>query len=196
MAKQYKSVEVINVEDKEILALYLARSEDAIRETECKYGKLCRSISFGILHDRRDCEECLNDTWLAVWNTVPPKEPNPFRAYLCRIVKNLSIKKYEYTHAKKRRGEYEASLDELADCIGSGKDVEDRVVRQELVHAIDRFLSELPKEKRILFLRRYWFLHPLKDIAGDCHISEKALSMRLSRVRAQLKESLVREGFI
>ena len=184
------------MEDDEILALYLARSENAITETACKYGKLCLGISFGILHDRRDSEECLNDTWLAMWNTIPPKEPNPFRAYLCRVVKNLSIKKYEYNHAKKRRGEYEASLDELEDCISSRKDIEDSVMQKELIKAVNHFLSELPKEKRILFLRRYWFMHSLKDIARDNHISEKALSMRLARMRGELKEYLGQEGFV
>lgn len=183
-----------SMEDEEILALYLARSEDAIRETELKYGKLCQKISMGILNDRRDSEECLNDTWMVMWNTIPPKKPNPLKAYICRVVKNLSMKKYEYNHAKKRRSEYEASLDELEDCICSSKDVEKSIEKKELTDAVNRFLEKLPREKRILFLRRYWFMHSLKELAKDYHISEKAVSMRLMRTRENLKIFLEREG--
>ena len=101
--------------DKEIIALYFKRSENAIEQTDEKYGRLCHSISINILNDTRDSEECVNDTYLTLWNKIPPKEPNPFKAYICRIIKNLSLKKYEFNHAKKRNSAYETSLDELAE---------------------------------------------------------------------------------
>lgn len=196
MAINCRNKEVMKVEDKEILALYYERSEHAIRETDIKYGKLCRKISMGLLNDKRDSEEIINDTWITMWDTIPPKKPNPFKAYVCRVVKNLSMKKYEYNHAMKRRSNYETSLEELADCISNGGNVEDSALQKELAGVINRFLDSLSKEKRIMFLRRYWFMHSVKEIAKDNHISEKSASMRLTRIRQQLREYLIREGYV
>ena len=177
--------------DKEIIALYFNRSENAIEQTDVKYGKLCHSISINILNDTRDSEECVNDTYLTLWNKIPPKEPNPFKAYICRIIKNLSLKKYEFNHAKKRNSEYEASLDELEECVSDGTEAFD-----ELRTAINTFLFELPEKKRILFLRRYWFLQPVKDIAKDYGITEKTASMRLARLREKLQQYLQEKELI
>ena len=101
------------MEDQKIIDLYTNREERAIHETDKKYGRLCTSISMGILNDIRDSEECVSDTWLTLWNQIPPKKPNPFKAYICRIIKNLSLKRYEYHHAKKRNSQYDLSLEEL-----------------------------------------------------------------------------------
>lgn len=182
--------------DKEIIALYFKRSENAIEQTDVKYGKLCHSISINILNDTRDSEECVNDTYLTLWNKIPPKEPNPFKAYICRIIKNLSLKKYEFNHAKKRNSEYEASLDELEECVSDGTEASESVEFKELQMAIDMFLSELPEKKRILFLRRYWFLQPVKEIAKDYGITEKTASMRLSRLREKLQQYLQEKELI
>lgn len=188
--------EVTKLRDEDILALYFERSENAIRETERKYGRLCRKISFGILRDDRDREETVSDTWMTLWNTIPPKKPESFKAYVCRVVKNLALKRYEYEHAGKRQSNYEASLEELEECIDVGEGVEEHVLEQELTGSINRFLADLPKEKRIMFLRRYWFMDPVKDIAKDYHISQKNASMRLARMRKELRNYLVREGYI
>lgn len=182
--------------DKEIIALYFKRSENAIEQTDVKYGRLCHSISIHILNDKRDSEECVNDTYLTLWNKIPPKEPNPFKAYICRVIKNLSLKKYEFNHAKKRNSEYETSLDELEECVSDGMKVSDSVEFEELKDAINMFLSELPEKKRILFLRRYWFLQPVKEIARDYGITEKNVSMRLLRLRKDLKGYLIDEGLL
>lgn len=182
--------------DKEIIALYFKRSENAIEQTDVKYGKLCHSISINILNDTRDSEECVNDTYLTLWNKIPPKEPNPFKAYICRIIKNLSLKKYEFNHAKKRNSEYEASLDQLEECVSDGTEASESVEFKELQMAIDMFLSELPEKKRILFLRRYWFLQPVKEIAKDYGITEKTASMRLSRLREKLQQYLQEKELI
>lgn len=187
---------VNNMTDKEIIALYFKRSENAIEQTDVKYGKLCHSISINILNDTRDSEECVNDTYLTLWNKIPPKEPNPFKAYICRIIKNLSLKKYEFNHAKKRNSEYEASLDELEECVSDGTEASESVEFKELQMAIDMFLSELPEKKRILFLRRYWFLQPVKEIAKDYGITEKTASMRLSRLREKLQRYLQEKELI
>ena len=182
--------------DKEIIALYFKRSENAIEQTDVKYGKLCHSISINILNDTRDSEECVNDTYLTLWNKIPPKEPNPFKAYICRIIKNLSLKKYEFNHAKKRNSEYEASLDELEECVSDGTEASESVEFKELQMAIDMFLSELLEKKRILFLRRYWFLQPVKELAKDYGITEKTASMRLSRLREKLQQYLQEKELI
>ena len=137
----------------------------------------------------------MNDTWMTAWNTIPPKKPQSFKAYLCRITKNLSLKKYEYHHALKRRSEYEFSLEELSDCVAGVQSVEDGIAQMELTETINSFLDNISKENRILFLKRYWFLYPIKEIAKDFHISEKNASMRLVRIRKQLKEYLIKEGY-
>ncbi len=181
--------------DEEILALYYERSENAICETDRKYGKLCRKISNGIILDKRDREEIINDTWLALWDAIPPGKPDSFKAYVCRVVKNLALKKYEYNHAMKRRSEYEISLEELADCVSGGGNVEESMLQKELVDVINQFLKSISRENRMIFLRRYWFMHSVKDIARDNHISEKSASMRLTRIRQQLKMYLHKEGY-
>lgn len=184
------------MEDVEILALYYKRSEDAIWETDRKYGKLCRTISMNVLNDRRDTEEIMDDTWMAMWDTIPPKKPNPLKAYVCRVVKNLSLKRYEHNHAKKRQSNYEESIEELADCICGKETVESRILGKELEKSVNQFLGNLSKEKRILFLRRYWFMDSVKEIARDNHITEKNASLRLARIRQQLREYLIQEGYV
>ena len=184
------------MEDIHIINLFLERSEDAIRQVEVKYEKFCFKIAWNILYNTEDSEECVNDTWLITWNKIPPKEPNPFKAYICRIIKNLSLKKYEFNHAKKRNSEYEASLDELEECVSDGTEASESVEFKELQMAIDMFLSELPEKKRILFLRRYWFLQPVKEIAKDYGITEKTASMRLSRLREKLQQYLQEKELI
>ena len=117
------------MEDKDIITLYWERSERAIEETDIKYGRLCRSISMGIVDDTRDSEEVINDSWLAVWNTLPPQWPKLFKAYVCRIVKNLSLKRFTHNHALKRKCVYEQSLEELNDCAGHGAAIDDAVMK-------------------------------------------------------------------
>ena len=149
------------MEDQKIIDLYTNREERAIHETDKKYGRLCTSISMGILNDIRDSEECVSDTWLTLWNQIPPKKPNPFKAYICRIIKN----------------------------------VENQIELRELKWIIAKFIEELPKEKRILFLRRYWFLQSVSEMARDYEITPKNMSVKLLRIRKELKEYLKEEGF-
>lgn len=183
------------MDDEKIINLYMNRQERAIHESAKKYGRLCNNISMGILNDRRDCEECVSDTWITLWNQIPPKNPNPLKAYICRIIKNLSLKRYEYHHAKKRNSEYDLSLEELNDCICQRENVEEQIEYQELKRLIAIFIENLPKEKRVLFLRRYWFLESMTEIAKDYNITSKNVSMKLLRIRKELKEFLKREGF-
>lgn len=195
MERMRGEMEKRQMTDEEILMLYQKRSEDAIVRTEEKYGRLCFHIAGNILRDRRDLEECVWDTWLAMWNTIPPKVPNPFRTYLCRVAKNLSLKKREYNMAKKRKTEWEISLDELDGCIAARGDVLDELEKKQLTETVMQFLGELPKEKRILFLRRYWLCDSIKELAKDYGISQTGISMRLARIRKELKKHLEKEGY-
>ena len=137
-----------DISDKEIISLFNERSEQAISKTSDKYKNLCFKIADNILNDKRDSEECVSDTWLALWNNIPPKSPNPLKAYICRIVKNLSLKRYEYNSAGKRKSEYEVSLDELNDCLDKNNDTLKQIEQKQLIETINVFLKKLPKEKR------------------------------------------------
>ena len=151
------------MEDQKIIDLYTNREERAIHETDKKYGRLCTSISMGILNDIRDSEECVSDTWLTLWNQIPPKEPNPFKAYICRIIKNLSLKRYEYHHAKKRNSQYDLSLEELEECISKEQNVENQIELRELKWIIAKFIEELPKEKEFYFKKVLVFAIGLRN---------------------------------
>ena len=175
--------------DEEIIALYNARNENALLETKAKFESLCKAISVGIVGDKNDSEEILNDTYKVLWDTIPPKKPDSLKAYICRVAKNLSLKRYEYNSAKKRKSEYDVSLDELGDIVSGGSAFYD-ADNSELINLINCFLSKLSKEKRVMFLRRYWFADSVKKIAEDNRISEKTASMRLARIRKQLKSYL------
>ena len=182
--------------DKEITELYFARSENAIRETAKKYGKYCHTIADRILHSREDSEECVNDTYMKAWETIPPKSPAKLSAYLGKITRNFAIKRYEKRTAEKRaNGELSLALDELAECIPANEDTEHTVLSGELTRILDAFLSELPTESRKIFMRRYFYLSSAKEIARDLHMTENNVRIILFRVRGKLKDTLEKEGF-
>lgn len=184
------------MEDSKIIDLFFLRSEQAIAELERKYGPLCKHLALHILNSKEDAEECVNDAFLAVWGQIPPNRPDPLRAYVCRIVRNLSLKKYSRNTAKKRNSFYDMSLDELAECIPTPDTVEARWDAKELGKLLDAFLGTLDRESRILFLRRYWFSQPLSQLASDFQITEHNAAVRLSRTRAKLKKYLLKEGML
>ena len=183
--------------DKEIIALYFKRSENAIEQTDVKYGKLCHSISINILNDTRDSEECVNDTWLRAWGAIPPKRPAMLRTFLGKITRNLALNRWEHAHADKRgKGETAAALDELAECVADTRAGQpDQLPEQlTLTECINRFLEHQKPENRKLFVRRYWYLSEIKEIAGDYGFTESKVKMTLSRMRAQLMAELEKEG--
>ena len=181
--------------DVEILDLYWARSESAIHETARQYGKYCEAISMNILHNREDSEECVNDTYLSAWNSIPPQRPAVFPAFLGRIARNISLDKYKSRKAQKRKGDETALLlSELEDCIPSGRSVEDEVETGIAAEAIDRFLSNISKEDRMLFVRRYWYADPICAIARRFAVSESKVKTNLFRTRNKLKIHLEKEG--
>lgn len=183
------------MEDRQIIDLYFSRDEKAIEETEKKYGSYCRSISLRIVKNKEDCEECVNDTWMSAWISIPPKEPLRLSAYLGRIARNLSLKKYEAGKAKKRgSGEIPLVLDELSLCIPDRNNVDGELDSRLLEESIDSFLSSLSAEHRIIFMQRYWYLCSIKEIAEDNGMTQSNVKMTLLRLRNTLREKLKKEG--
>ena len=184
------------MDDKEIIALFLNRSGDAITETDKKYGLYCCSIAENICRDSRDAEECVNDAYLAVWNSIPPQDPASLKLFLARIVRNLAFNRYNEVHAEKRGGgETALVLDELAECIESRDNVESEMDSRQLGELIRVFVKELPKKERRIFVRRYFYTDPVKSIAQRYGMTENHVSVTLNRTRNKLKELLKKEGF-
>lgn len=185
---------VNNLDDKKIIELFFERSEEAIIELSAKYGPVCTKIAYNILNNMQDTEECVNDTYLGVWNTIPPTNPNPLLSYVCRIVRNLAVKKYHFNTAAKRNSTYDVALDELENCISSTNSVEDEMNAAEIAKLIDMFLESLDKENRILFVRRYWHSDSIDDLARLFGTSSHNVSVRLFRTREKLKKYLILKG--
>lgn len=184
------------MDDQTIMDLYWARSEQAIDETKKKYGTYCRSIAWNILRDTRDTEECLNDTWLRTWNSLPPQRPQVFSAYLGTIVRNLSLNQLRLASAQKRNtGRLELSYEELQESVPDGCTAEAQVEARELGRSIDRFLRTLPDRERCIFLRRYWYMDSHRQIARRCHMTEGGVKANLHRTRKKLKAYLTQEGY-
>lgn len=179
------------LDDEEIVELFCARSEQAIQELDQKYGKLCNSLAHNIVGDRRDAEECVNDAYLGIWNAIPPARPDPLRAYLVKVVRNLSLKAYWKREAAKRNSHYTVALEELEECVPGRETVEDKMDAKELARMIEGFLETLTAENRAIFLRRYWFCDSCRDIAVRLGLTEKTVSVRLARIRGKLKRYLI-----
>lgn len=183
------------MDDRMIIALYMERSERAIMLTAAKYGALCRSIALNILANPEDSEECVNDAYLRVWNAIPPAVPDCLKAFLVKIVRNLSLDRYKAINAKKRGGgQVELALEELRDMVASKDHPEQIVDNLVLTDALNHFLADLTKEKRQIFMRRYWYFSSIKEISADFRISESKVKMMLLRLRNELKKHLEQEG--
>ena len=184
------------MEDSKIIELFFARSEQAISELASKYGKLCLKIAKNILSNTSDAEECVNDTYLGAWNSIPPAKPDPLQAYICRIVRNISIMKYHSNTAAKRNSFYSSALDELELCLTSPVSVEDSVSANELAGLLDSFLDTLTGTERIMFVWRYWYADSISDIAENFNIRAGTAAVRLSRIRKKLRKYLEKEGYV
>ncbi len=185
------------MDDKQIIDLYIERSENAISETADKYGKYCHHIAYNILYNTEDSEECVNDTYLRAWNNIPPQIPEQLKAFLGKITRNLALDKYKYYNRGKRgNGQVVLALDELQECVPALSDVEQAITDRELVQILNRFLAGLPADKRKIFMRRYWYLSPIKEIASDFAMSESKVKMLLYRVRCDFKQVLEKEGIV
>lgn len=181
------------MDDAGIIDLYWARDEQAVAETDRKYGAYCRSISYQILKNREDMEECVNDTWVRAWNAMPPQRPFALGAFLGRITRNLSLNYYRRSQAKRRGGGMvPLLLEELKDCSADGP--EQLLEAAELGRLLDRFLRQLPQKDCCVFMRRYWYMDSLDDIARRYHMALGSVKSSLYRSRQKLKVYLEQEG--
>lgn len=182
------------MEDEKIVELYFSRSEQAIAETRRQYGGLCWSIAYGVLGNREDAEESVSDAFLDAWNSIPPQRPNSLGAYLSRLTRRRAIDKWRGLGAEKRGKNMTLALHELEDCIPAPGGPEEALAAAELKGLIVRFLSELPKEQRQLFLLRYWYLESIGDLAKRLGWSQSKVKTTLFRVRKKLMNFLREKG--
>lgn len=181
------------MDDRQIIGLYFARDEQAIRETDAKYGRLCRSIAWNILNDREDSEECVNDTYAGLWNAIPPARPRNFTAFVCKIARNLSLKRLEFLGREKRSPEVTLSLDELSEVLPDER-YAPGVSDEDVGGLISRFLREQREEVRNVFIRKYYYFDSIADIAGRYSFTESKVKNMLLRTRRSLRDYLIKEG--
>ena len=179
--------------DLNIIELYFARDEQAIKETEIKYGRLCLSVAYNILNNNEDSEECVNDTYMGVWNAIPPTRPSNFMAFVCKITRNLSLKRLETQARQKRSQATLVSLDELAQVL-SDESIADGVSDEDIGKLISDFLRNEKEEIRNVFIRKYYFFDSIGDIALRYSFTESKIKNMLHHTRKKLKDYLIKEG--
>ena len=179
--------------DLSIIELYFARDEEAIKQTDIKYGKLCHSVAYNILNNNGDSEECVNDTYIGVWDAIPPSKPNNFMAFVCKITRNLSLKRLEAMSRQKRSQATIVSLDELAEVLPDGS-IADGVSDEEIGKLISDFLRNKKSEIRDVFIRKYYFFDSIGDIARRYDFTESKVKNMLHHTRTKLKDFLIKEG--
>ena len=185
------------MEDQQIIELYLQRNEDAIAQTEQKYTPYCRSIAARILHIPEDADEALNDTWLAAWNSIPPHIPECLQTFLGRLTRNISLKRVRSEHAQKRgAAEVRVVFEEVEDWLSSSQNVEQQVAEQELAEAINDFLDSISPIERNVFVRRYWYMQSIAEIAAYHGFSESKVKSMLFRIRKKLHARLKKENYL
>ena len=182
--------------DEEIIELYWNREERAISETDVKYRRYLFTIAYNIVHDRLDCEECLNDTYLGTWNSIPPHRPNIFQIFLARITRNIAVDRYrENTASKRIPSEMTVSLDELNDCVAYDPRVEEDTLVKGISSVLNEFLRSLPEREKFAFVCRYYYADPIASIAKMLQVNERTVFRDLAKTRARLKELLEKAGF-
>lgn len=184
------------MDDRKIIELYFLRDDNAIERTREKYGRLLNVVSYNILGNVSDAEECVSDTYFQLWNSIPPKQPPSLSTYACKIARNISLNKLEYLSADKRgAGKSGVVIDEFSEIIPSSENVEEKIELSALTDAINRFLSSIPKESRIIFVKRYWFFMTDDEIAEELSVTTTKVRTSLSRTRKKLKAYLIKEGY-
>ncbi len=185
------------MDDQHIIELYWARDEEAIRYTADRYGQYCYAIAYHILSVREDSEECVNDTYLDAWNSMPPHRPNVLSAFLGKITRRIAIDRWREGRAQKRGGgEMALALDELSECVASHSDVTREVETLEVAAGVQRFLNTLPDTERRIFVRRYWHMEPIASLAERFGYGQSRVKSMLHRTRAKLRRYLDEEGLL
>ena len=183
------------MEERDILELLWQRAEGAIDALALMFGRRLHAMAMNILGNREDAEECVSDTYLAVWNAIPPGRPDSLTGFVCRVGRNTALKRLRANTAEKRCRDYDLSLEELAGCL-PGPDFQERLDARGLGRAMDAYLDTLTRESRVLFLRRYWFGDSIPELARELSMTQNSVSVRLSRIRGGLKKYLIQEGYI
>ena len=183
------------MEDEKIVELLYVHDEDGLIETKNKYDNLLNTLSFGILRNKSDSDECVNDTYLKVWDTIPPYRPNFFKSFICKITRQLSIDKYRYNHRKNRRNDNNISLSDLDYEISDNKNVEDEFDKNMLIESINKFLDDLDTTSQVLFIRKYFFFEDTKSLSKRYEISETSINVKLFRIKKSLLKHLESEGY-
>lgn len=181
------------ISDEAIIALYWSRDERAIEETDLKYKNYLYSVAYNIVHGRPDCEECLNDTYLAAWNAMPPSKPNVLKAFLTTITRRIAINRF---HSNMRHSEMTIALSELEAFLTDGESVDSRLDAKELGRVISDFVRRLPQRRRFIFMSRYYAAEPIETIAKELDLSRSMVNKELAAIKRALKEKLESEGYI
>ena len=184
------------MDDRKIIELFFARSEEAIAALSQKYGGACQRLASNILGNVRDAEECVNDAYLGCWNSIPPRRPDPLKSYVLRITRNLAIGRYHKNTAFKRNSHYDAALEELSEVLPAAETAESAVEAAELTAALNRFLDGLDKRERAVFLRRYWYGESISAMAVFFDMRANTVSQTLGRTRKKLAKFLEKEGWL
>ena len=182
--------------DEQIIQLFFTRNEDAIRQTDDRYGAKLTRLSENIVGSREDAQECVNDTYLKAWNTIPPRKPNIFSAFLGKITRHISIDRWRKQSAQKRGGkEIIFALDELGECMDENT-LEATVSQRELTRILNDFLTGLPETERNVFLSRYWYMDSIDTIVKITGFSQSKVTSMLHRTRNKLRKRLSEEGYV
>ena len=185
------------MDDKDIIVLFWKRSQKAIEETASKYGAYCYSIAYNILNNNEDAEECVNDTYIDAWNSIPPHRPSILSTFLGKITRRIAIDKWRKANAQKRGGgELPLVLEELGECVASFQNVEQTVEHNLLSEVIKDFVKKLPETERSIFICRYWYMDSIEDICKQFHFSQSKVKSMLLRTRKKLWNKLNKEGFV
>lgn len=183
------------MQDDEIVQLLWERQEEGIAQLQAKYKRYCGAIARRIVANTEDVEECINDTWLRAWNSIPPHRPENLAGYLAKIVRNLALNAYKKQHRKKRGGDVvTVALEELSDCLTDGKDTLEELEKQELSDLIAKYLRGKSREQQAIFIKRYFYLMEIRELAGDLQMKENTIKSILFRMRKELKVYLEGEG--
>ena len=187
---------MINLEDDKIVDLLYVHNEDGLTETRNKYEALLNSLSFGIVRNEDDSFECVNDTYLKIWDVIPPNKPQFFKAFICKIVRQISIDKYRYNHRESRNSDNSVMLSDLDYEISDSSSVEEQVSERQLINKINDFIGDLDVESQVLFVRKYFLFEDTKSLSERYDISETNINVKLYRVKGKLKKYLEKEGYI
>lgn len=192
---EYSARQVSNISDDEIIELYWGRNEDAIQETDNKYGQFLYRIAYNILYEHRDCEECKNDTYLGVWNAIPPTKPRAFCAFITQIMRHVAINAYYKKTSKKRiPSELTVSMEECEGFIGRADSMDDVMIAKEVGRIISDFVRGLSDKRQYIFMSRFYMVESVEVIAGELHLTESTVYKELTKLKKELKDRLEAEG--